>query len=130
MTDKVKHAVTVTVPTGCGSMHVTINLSKQGRPYTSIQLGKNGGCAPSWADTCTELLTLALRSGESLETISKKLRGSRCPTPVVQDSVQYLSCGDALSKALMEFAGLPQFKHLTDAGMTDPGVAHKAEEKK
>lgn len=117
MIEKVKSAVTVSMPTGCGHLHVTINLTKLGRPYAHIHLGKNGGCSAAWADTCAELLSLAMRAGESLESISKKLRGARCPQPVTQEGVEYLSCGDALAKALLEFAASPHYKHLTDEGI-------------
>jgi len=98
---------TVKVKTGCGSLFVTINFN--GRPTEVFaRLGKAGSCFASQLEALCRVISAALRSGVDYEDLIKKLEGIRCPSPTVYDGVEYLSCADALAKAIK--IAVEQFK--------------------
>ncbi|MBF0170767.1 MAG: vitamin B12-dependent ribonucleotide reductase [Nitrospinae bacterium] len=89
------------VNTGCGAMYVTINHDAEGNPFELFtQIGKAGGCAASQTESIGRLVSLALRSGISLEDIRKQLMGISCHTPAWEKGVRITSCADAISKSI------------------------------
>jgi ribonucleoside-diphosphate reductase alpha chain len=86
--------------TGCGSLYVTVNHDDHGPCEVFIAMGKSGGCPASNAEAVARLISLALRSGIDLASITNQLAGIRCPTPTWHAGVQQLSCVDALAQVL------------------------------
>ncbi|MDY6844023.1 MAG: vitamin B12-dependent ribonucleotide reductase [Thermodesulfobacteriota bacterium] len=91
------------MPTGCGSLYVTINEDEYGIFEVFAQMGKSGGCAASQTETTGRLVSLALRSGIDIESIIKQLMSVRCPSPIWEKGGMILSCSDAIAKALHQY---------------------------
>ncbi|MFQ5512012.1 MAG: vitamin B12-dependent ribonucleotide reductase [Candidatus Krumholzibacteriia bacterium] len=91
------------MPTGCGNLYVTINDEGRGPFELFAQIGKAGGCAGSQAEAIGRLVSLALRAGVDPSSITKQLRGVRCPSPGWDNGKLILSCADGISKALERY---------------------------
>lgn len=94
---------TIKVPTGCGTLYITINEDEHGPCEVFSAMGKAGGCAASQLEGTSRLISYMLRSGISPEAIVKQLRGIRCPSPFIGRGKIILSCGDALGKTIESF---------------------------
>jgi ribonucleoside-diphosphate reductase alpha chain len=94
---------TIKVPTGCGTLYITINEDEHGPCEIFSAMGKAGGCAASQLEATSRLISYALRSGISPEAIVKQLRGIRCPSPFIGRGKIILSCGDAIGKTIESF---------------------------
>jgi len=94
---------TIKVPTGCGTLYVTINEDEHGPCEVFSTMGKAGGCAASQLEGTCRLISYMLRSGISPEAIVKQLKGIRCPSPYIGRGKIILSCGDAIGKTLETF---------------------------
>lgn len=100
MTDKLK--------IGCGNLYVTVNSDDNGICEVFTNLGRSGGC-PSQSEATSRLISLALRSGVSIEEIIDQLKGIRCLSTVAGNRAgrhpngkMVLSCPDAIGKCLEE----------------------------
>ncbi len=102
---QVVHGSTIKVPTGCGSLYVTINEDEKGQLFEVFtNMGKAGGCASSQAEAISRLISLALRAGIKTEEIIKQLKGISCPMITWgEGGEKILSCADALSKAIERY---------------------------
>lgn len=77
------YGYTEKIPTGCGSMYVTVNFAC-GKPYeTFVTTGGNGGCAAHTAET-GRLVSLMLQKQFPLNEIIKQLKAPICPNFIRQ----------------------------------------------
>jgi len=94
--------ITKKMQTGCGSLYVTIN-AYDGKVFEIFaNIGKSGGCAIANTEALCRVVSIGLRTGISIDSIVKQLRGIRCPSPSIQKR-PILSCPDAIGQALQEF---------------------------
>ena len=91
---------TYKVAAGCGNLYITINNDEEGPCELFTHLGKSGGCAQSWSEAISRLISLGLRSGVDPEEIIDQLKSIACPSPVWDRGEMIKSCADGISKAL------------------------------
>jgi|WetSurMetagenome_2_1015567.scaffolds.fasta_scaffold10072_2 ribonucleoside-diphosphate reductase alpha chain len=94
---------------GCGTLFVTVNRDEKGLCEVFANLGKAGGC-PSQSEATCRAVSVALRSGVAPRQLAEQLRGIRCLSTARArkngDSVNVLSCPDAIAKAIDEALGV------------------------
>jgi len=122
---EITKGVTQRLETGCGHMYVTINTDTQGACEVFIQMGKVGGCASAQLEAIARLVSLALRSQIKIESITRQLKGIRCPSPMWNKGTMITSCGDAVGKALEQFVTLYNKSdfQVSDIAEESPGFA-------
>lgn len=91
--------ITECVKIGCGNLYVTVNYDDLGICEVFTSTGKAGGC-PSQSESTARLVSIALRSGISVEEIINQLRGIRCASTVRQAGLKCTSCPDAIAKVI------------------------------
>ncbi|MGI6365778.1 MAG: vitamin B12-dependent ribonucleotide reductase [Bacillota bacterium] len=87
------------VKIGCGNLYISVNSDDQGICEVFTNTGRGGGCA-SQSEATSRLVSIALRSGISVDSIVEQLRGIRCSACIRQPGVQVTSCPDAIAKAI------------------------------
>ncbi|MCL5794743.1 MAG: TSCPD domain-containing protein, partial [Patescibacteria group bacterium] len=107
----VVHGSTYKTKTAYGTLYVTINQDEKGEPFEVFaQMGKAGGFFAAKVEAISRLISLALRSGISVDKIIEQLKGIRGPSPIWTENGTILSLPDAISKVLE--------KHLNRSQMT------------
>lgn len=101
------------IETGCGHMYVTINSDDQGACEMFIQMGKVGGCASAQLEAQARLISLALRADIDIESITRQLKGIRCPSPMWNKGKLVTSCSDAVATALQKFMDINEINDIT-----------------
>lgn len=91
--------LTECIKTGCGNLYVTVNYDDIGICEVFTSTGKAGGC-PSQSESTARLVSIALRSGLSVEEIINQLKGIRCPSTVRQAGMNCTSCPDAIARVI------------------------------
>lgn len=96
---KVTSGQTEKVKIGCGNLYISVNSDELGICEVFTNTGRDGGCA-SQSEATSRLVSIALRSGISVDSIVEQLRGIRCPACIRRPGVKVTSCPDAIAKAL------------------------------
>ncbi len=101
---KVTRGLTEKVKIGCGNLYITANYDDNGICEVMTNLGRAGGC-PSQSEATSRLISIALRSGISVEAIIEQLKGIRCHSTLSQRAkgnkeINVLSCPDAIGRTL------------------------------
>lgn len=94
--------VTEKIKIGCGNLYVSVNADELGICEVFTNTGKSGGCA-SQSEATARLISIALRSGISVEAIMEQIKGIRCPACVRREGVTVTSCPDAISRVLQKY---------------------------
>ncbi|MBC8535396.1 vitamin B12-dependent ribonucleotide reductase [Feifania hominis] len=84
---------------GCGNLYVTVNYDDNGLCEVFTNTGRHGGC-PSQSEATSRLVSLALRSGISPESVIEQLKGIRCPSTIRQSGMKAMSCPDAIARVI------------------------------
>ncbi len=91
------------MPSPLGDLYVTINVDEHGRPFEVFAtLGKAGGAAMADVEAIGRLISLALRSGITLDDVYQQLRGISCDRAVGVGPNKVLSVPDAIAQALAQ----------------------------
>ncbi len=97
ITDKIK--------TGYGNLYVTIN-TLDGKPFEVFaQIGKSGYSTMADTEAICRLISLALRSGISVEKTIEQLIGIGGASPIYQEGGLVMSIPDAIAKVLNKHFG-------------------------
>jgi ribonucleoside-diphosphate reductase alpha chain len=100
---KVTTGITERVTTGCGYIYVTVNFDDKGICEVFTSLGKAGGCASAQLEATSRLISLALRAGIDIASVTKHLRGIRCPSVAWEEGRAVISCADAIASVLEKY---------------------------
>ena len=93
--------LTEKIETSCGTLYVTINWDKSGKPFEIFtRIDKAGGCASSQSEAIGRLISMAMRSGIQPEHIVKQLRGITCHLPKGIGKKKVSSCADAAAQVI------------------------------
>jgi ribonucleoside-diphosphate reductase alpha chain len=91
---------TYKIHTAYGNLYVTINEDQYGPFEVFSQLGKAGGFFGAQTEAICRMISLALRSGISINDVIDQLKGIRGPDPVFHNGERILSLPDAIANVL------------------------------
>ncbi|WP_312645310.1 adenosylcobalamin-dependent ribonucleoside-diphosphate reductase, partial [Hydrogenoanaerobacterium sp.] len=104
---------------GCGNLYVTVNYDENGICEVFTNTGKAGGC-PSQSEATARLVSVALRSGVSVDEVIDQLKGIRCPSTIRQAGMKCTSCPDAMSRIIRKVADFQKTMQDTGASRVIP----------
>ncbi len=90
------------VQVGCGNLYVSVNADEFGICEIFTNTGREGGCA-SQSEATSRLISIALRSGISVQAIYEQLRGIRCPACIRRKEIKVTSCPDAIARSIKKY---------------------------
>jgi ribonucleoside-diphosphate reductase alpha chain len=94
--------VTEKIKIGCGNLYVSVNADEKGICEIFTNTGRAGGCS-SQSEATARLISIALRSGLSVDAIIEQVKGIRCPACIRRDGVNVTSCPDAISRVIKKY---------------------------
>jgi ribonucleoside-diphosphate reductase alpha chain len=94
--------VTEKIKIGCGNLYVSVNADELGICEVFSNTGRAGGCA-SQSEATARLISIALRSGLSVDAIIEQIRSIRCAACIRREGVNVTSCPDAIAKVLKKY---------------------------
>lgn len=117
---EITQGFTEKVKIGCGNLYITTNYDENGICEVFTSTGKAGGC-PSQSEATARLISVALRSGISIDEVYDQLKGIRCPSTIRQQGMSCTSCPDAIAKVIMKVnRTIEQNKKAGNKGMVKP----------
>lgn len=114
---KVLDGQTFKMPTGCGTIYITVNLHDNEPFEVFAKLGKAGGCSACQTEALTRSLSIGLRSGVAPSEYYHTLKGIHCSSATFSEGEQILSCPDAIAKVLKSYL-------IEDNNETEPTETH------
>ncbi len=119
----VTSGTTEKVLTGCGNLYTTVNSDSEGICEVFTSTGRAGGC-PSQSEATSRLVSLALRSGISVDALIEQLKGIRCLSTVSakkgNSEIKCLSCPDAIGRAIEKYIRNPINKMIIAKALEEP----------
>lgn len=97
---KITYGTTERIRIGCGNLYITVNFVDDKMFEVFTTLGKSGGCAMAQSEAVCRMVSIALRAGVDPDKIIKQLKGISCPSRSIDEGIEYLSCADAIGKAM------------------------------
>jgi len=97
---------TIRVKTGCGNMYVTLGKADGELIEVFAVLGKSGGCAKCQLEAITRSISLGLKYEIPIAEYVDEFKNLRCPSPLIDEGREALSCADALAKVLGEYSSI------------------------
>jgi len=102
---QVLYGVTEKIRTGYGNLYVTVNV-RDGRPFEVFaHIGKSGYTTMADTEAICRLISLALRSGVSIDQVIRQLRGIGGASPVFTEGGKVSSIPDAIAQVLERHFG-------------------------
>ncbi|WP_407314624.1 vitamin B12-dependent ribonucleotide reductase [Desulfosporosinus sp. SB140] len=94
--------VTEKIKIGCGNLYVSVNADEKGICEVFTNTGRAGGCS-SQSEATARLISIALRSGLSVDAIIEQVKGIRCPACMRREGVSVTSCPDAIARVIKKY---------------------------
>jgi len=94
--------VTEKIKIGCGNLYVSVNADDKSICEVFTNTGRAGGCA-SQSEATARLISIAMRSGISVDAILEQIRGIRCPACIRREGVNVTSCPDAIARVIKKY---------------------------
>lgn len=101
--------VTEKIRIGCGNLYVSVMADDKGICEIFTNTGRAGGCS-SQSEATARLISIALRSGISVDAIVEQVKGIRCPACIRREGVNVTSCPDAIARVIKEHMELGKGK--------------------
>ncbi|UWG99321.1 vitamin B12-dependent ribonucleotide reductase [Dehalobacter sp. DCM] len=94
--------VTEKIKIGCGNLYVSVNADEKSICEVFTNTGRAGGCS-SQSEATSRLISIAMRSGISVDAIIEQIRGIRCPACIRKEGVNVTSCPDAIARVIRKY---------------------------
>ncbi len=116
--------VTEKIRIGCGNLYVSVMADEKGICEIFTNTGRAGGCS-SQSEATARLISIALRSGISVDAIIEQVKGIRCPACIRREGVNVTSCPDAIARVIKEYVELGKGKVNSVKVTSQPAVEEK-----